>query len=230
MNRKQLTYVLGAVLVVALGVVVYLGYFADRGGANLLTGGGTAKVDIKPTDNVHGSPNAPIVMVEYASMTCPHCAAFQRDIIPQLTKEYIDTGKVKLVFREFPLDGAATMAAALARCQKGDNYFAFIDLLFKNQDKWWFSLFQNQQNEVTREKVVDNLVEMGRFAGMSRDQVVHCIDDKANLDIVQANWQEGQTRYSVNSTPTILINGEVHRGEISFDALKKVLDPLLAKS
>ena len=73
-----------------------------------------------------------MTIIEYASMTCPHCAAFNKDVIPQLTKEYIDTGKVKLIFREFPLDGAARMASAVARCFSGDQYFSFIDLLFAN--------------------------------------------------------------------------------------------------
>ena len=230
MNRKQLTYVLGAVVIVAAAVVVYFSYFSGGGGAvDLLAGAETTKIELRPTDNIHGSPNAPVTIVEYASMTCPHCAAFQKEVVPQLTKDYIDTGKVKMVFREFPLDPGATMASALARCMKGDAYFAFIDLLFNNQDKWWYVLFKDPQHQVTKDEVADNLVEMAKIAGMGRDQALTCMNDKANLDLVQANWEEGKDRYQVNSTPSIFINGDIHRGEVTFDAIKKEIDADLAK-
>ena len=230
MNRKNLTYILGGVLVVAIGAAAYLGYFSGDKPSNLNLLASGVNVELKPTDNVHGSPDAPITVVEYASMTCPHCAAFHKEVVPQLTKDYIDTGKVKMVFREFPLDGGATMAAALARCMKGDNYFAFIDLLFRSQEKWWLSLFQGGgQQQITREKVENNLVEIARVAGMSRDKAVTCMSDKANLDLVQANWQEGQTRYQVNSTPTIIVDGETYRGDMTYAAVKKIVDERLAK-
>jgi protein-disulfide isomerase len=157
-------------------------------------------------------------------MTCPHCAAFNKDVIPQLTKEYIDTGKAKLVFREFPLDGAARMASAVARCFSGDQYFSFIDLLFANQMNWIKDFDGNQM--ITREDIVEGLSQMARQAGMPRERVAVCADDEKNLAAVDANWQEGQTRYNVGSTPTFIINGTTHVGEISFDALKQVIDPL----
>src|SRR5512139_2657733 len=101
---------------IAAAAVALLVAGCDQG---LPTGGGQA-VELKADDMVHGQANAPVTIVEYASMTCPHCAAFNKDVIPQLTKDYIDTGKAKLVFREFPLDGAARMASAVARCFSGD--------------------------------------------------------------------------------------------------------------
>ena len=130
MNRKNMIYAAVAIVVVALGVIAYL-QFGGGGVGGLLTGGGaTQTVDLKPTDIVRGSANAKVLVVEYASMTCPHCAATQKEVIPQFIKNYVDAGKVKYVFRDFPLDGAARLASALAHCQKGDNYYAFIDMLF----------------------------------------------------------------------------------------------------
>jgi len=185
---------------------------------------GGQSVDLKADDMIHGKMEAPVTIIEYASMTCPHCAAFAKDIIPQLTKEYIDTGKAKLVFREFPLDGAARMASAVARCFSGDQYFSFIDLLFANQMNWIKDFDGNQQ--ITREDIVEGLAQMARQAGMPREKVAMCADDEKNLAAVDANWQEGQTRYNVGSTPTFIINGTPHVGELTFDALKQIIDPL----
>jgi len=198
----------------------------DSGGALPAPGGGQS-VELRATDMVHGAQNAPVTMIEYASMTCPHCAAFQAQVVPQLTKDYIDTGKVKLIFREYPLDGAARMASAVARCLSGDQYFSFIDLLFANQMNWIKDFDGNQQ--ITKEDITEGLAQMARQAGMPREKVVSCADDPANLKLVDDNWQEGQTRYNVNSTPTFIINGTPHPGEIPYDQLKAILDPLVSK-
>jgi protein-disulfide isomerase len=224
MNRK---YLYGAVVVLVLAIAVSA-YFWTGQAASPLSGGGSAQnMDIKPTDMIHGSPNAPVTMVEYASMTCPHCAAFQREVVPKLTKDYVDTGKVRMIFREYPLDGAARMASAVARCLSGDQYFSFIDLLFANQMNWIKDFDGNGQ--LTREDILQGLEQMGRFAGMSKEKVDQCADNKNNLALVDANWMEGQTKYNVNSTPTFFINGVKHEGEIPYDQLKKDLDSLLKK-
>ncbi len=159
-------------------------------------------MDIKSTDMIHGSPNAPITMVEYASMTCPHCAAFQHDVVPKLTKDYIDTGKVRMIFREYPLDGAARMASAVARCLSGDQYFSFIDLLFANQMNWIKDFDGNGQ--LTKEDILTGLEMMGRFAGMSKEKVDQCADNKNNLALVDANWMEGMNKYGCELNTDIL--------------------------
>ncbi len=184
-------------------------------------------MDLKSTDMTHGMSNAPVTMVEYASMTCPQCAAFQHDVVPKLTKDYIDTGKVRMIFREYPLDGAARMASAVARCLSGDQYFSFIDLLFANQMNWIKDFDGNGQ--LTKEDILTGLEMMGRFAGMSKEKVDECADNKNNLALVDANWMEGQTKYGVNSTPTFFINGVKHEGEIPYAELQKDLDALLKK-
>jgi protein-disulfide isomerase len=184
-------------------------------------------MDIKPSDMVHGSANAPVTIVEYASMTCPHCAAFQREVVPKLTKDYIDPGKARMIFREYPLDGAARMASAVARCLSGDQFFSFIDLLFANQMNWIKDFDGNGQ--LTKEDILTGLETMGRFAGMPKEKVDECADNKNNLALVDANWMEGQTKFGVNSTPTFFINGVKHEGEIPYPELQKDLDALLKK-
>ncbi len=199
----------------------------NQSSSSLASTSGGSNVEIKPTDMVHGSKDAPVTMVEYASMTCPHCAAFQKDVIPLLNKDYVDTGKVKVIFREYPLDGAARMASAVARCLSGDQYFSFIDLLFKNQMNWIKDFDGN--GTLNKEDVLEGLTQMGRVAGLSAEQVKSCSEDPKNLALVDANWMEGQTKYNVNSTPTFLINGTSHAGEIPYADLKKILDPLVKK-
>ena len=225
MNRK---YLYGAAVLIIAAVAAGAVYWTGQAASPLSTAGGSAQgMDLKATDMAHGAAKAPVTIVEYASMTCPHCAAFQREVVPRLTKDYVDTGKVRMVFREYPLDGAARMASAVARCLSGDQYFSFIDLLFANQMNWIKDFDGNGQ--LTREDILQGLEQMGRFAGMSKEKVDECADNKTNLALVDANWMEGQTKYNVNSTPTFFINGVKHEGEIPYDELKKDLDSLLKK-
>ncbi|HYM17350.1 MAG TPA: DsbA family protein [Micropepsaceae bacterium] len=230
MNKNTLIYGAIAVVVVAgaswsFGASWWSGLFGGSPLAGLAAT--TQSVEIKPTDMVHGKADAKVTIIEYASMTCPHCAAFQKEVIPLLTKDYIDTGKVKLIFREYPLDGAARLASAVARCFSGDQYFSFIDLLFANQMNWIKDFDGNGQ--LTKEDIQHGLADMGRQAGMPQEKVNSCGDDPMNLALVDANWQEGMSRYGVDSTPTFIINGVKHSGEIPYDQLKMILDPLVAK-
>jgi len=208
---------IGFLAAAALALVV-----AGCGDSEIAEVGGQA-VEIRPEDMVHGSPNGPITIIEYASLTCPHCAAFQKDVIPQLNKEYIETGKAKLVFREFPLNEVDRMASAVARCFSGDQYFSFIDLLFANQMNW---IKDFDGNGMTHGDIIEGLSQMARQEGMPPERVEACATDDKNLAAVDANGQEGQRRYRVNSTPTFIINGTTYAGGMSFESLKQILDPL----
>jgi protein-disulfide isomerase len=188
---------------------------------------GGQSAEIKADDMVRGKADAPVTIIEYASMTCPHCAAFAKTVVPELTKNYVDTGKVKFVFREFPLDGAARMASALARCFSGEQYFSFINLLFANQMEWIKDFDGNGM--LSREDILEGLSRMASRAGMPREKAAACISDEKNLAIVDAHWMEAQTRYKVSATPTFIINGTPHVGEISYDELKKIIDPLVGR-
>ncbi len=224
LKDKRIVYGLIAAAAVALLAV---GYFAVFGDSLSVLGGDSVNIVVLPTDHVRGAPNAPITIVEYASMTCPHCADFERETMPQLVMNYVDTGKVRLIFREFPLDGAARIASALALCVPEDKYFSFIDLIFLHQSQWLADLNNDQQ--VSFEEAVEGLVQMGRFAGFSREKVESCIADKASLDRIDKVQAEAERRYGVNSTPTFIIQGKIHVGEISYADLDKILQPLLAR-
>jgi protein-disulfide isomerase len=219
-------YGLIAAAVIVAAVAVYIIFIRPSSSAVPEGGSSPTAITVKPTDIVRGSPNAPIVMLEYASMTCPHCARWEKEVMPKLVENYINTGKVRYIFREFPLDGAARMASALARCEAGDNFYAFIDLLFLNQNQWIKDF--NGDNQISREDVIQGLTQMGRVAGMTQQQVETCANDPKNLAIVDQNLQEAQTLYNVNSTPNFVLGDEVHRGEWAWNELDAKLKSMLA--
>lgn len=163
-----------------------------------------------------GDPNAPVTIVEYASMTCTHCAHFDKETFPKLKEAYIDTGKVYFVFREFPLDPVATAAFMLARCVPESQYFTFVDAMFKNQDLWAF----------TNDRV-GGLTKMAKQAGLSQEKFDQCLTNQELMDGVESVKKRGAEDFGVNSTPTFFINGEVVRGALPFEQFKEKIDALL---
>ena len=169
-------------------------------------------------DMAIGPANASVTITEYASMTCPHCANFNEAVFPKLKSEFIDSGKVRYVFREFPLDIKAAAGAMLARCIAKDDapkYFAVIDLLFRQQNEW---VMKNTTETLTR---------IGKQAGLSQQQVEDCLKDQALLDKIAADQKYANEVLKVNSTPTFFINGEMLKGETSFDEFSKRINSLL---
>ena len=153
---------------------------------------------------------------------CPHCARFNEEIIPHLRADYIDKGKVFYIFRVFPIGQADVPAEAIARCQPADNYFQFIDLLFRKQAKW------DPENGVT--DVRGGLIAVSRIAGMSAEQVDACMNNQDEQKRIMAVAQDAATRYGVTGTPTLVINGDVQQaGGMPWTELKAKLDSLLAK-
>lgn len=163
------------------------------------------KVAPRDDDMVRGNPNAPITLVEYASMACPHCARWDAEVLPKLMENYVNTGKVRYIFREFPTNGAARVAAALARCEKGDAFHSFIGLLYHDQRDWLADA--NGDGQISKEDIFATLGQEGAKAGMTHAQAEACMNDPKNLAIVDANMMEGGTRYNVSATPTFIIVG-----------------------
>ena len=169
-------------------------------------------------DMALGPANAAVTITEYASMTCPHCAAFNETVFPKIKSEYIDTNKVRYVFREFPLDIKAAAGSMLARCIAKDDagkYFAVIDMLFKQQNDW---VMKNTTETLTR---------IGKQAGLSQQQVEDCLKDQALLDKIAADQKYAAEVLKVDSTPTFFVNGEKIKGETSFEEFQKKIDSLL---
>jgi protein-disulfide isomerase len=223
MNRRQLLIGLVVLAAIALGVIAYMVFATPTNEtANLASGSPTYKVTISPDDRTLGNPKAPITMVEYAAPSCPHCAHFDMTMFPQLKKDYIDTGKVFYVFRVFPLSQVDVAAEAMARCLPADNYFQFIDLLFRNQDKWDPDGYQIPDVHAA-------LVNMGQIAGMSASQVDSCIGNQAAQKRATDVGQYAQTTYGINGTPTFLVNGQIAPPFETFADVKTYLDQVLAQ-
>jgi protein-disulfide isomerase len=168
-------------------------------------------------DMALGSAKAPITIIEYSSMTCPHCAAFSENVFPMLQSKYIDAGKVRFVSREFPLEVKAAAASMLARCAaNGDpaKYFNATTMLFR------------QQQDLI-ERTTETLTVIGDRFGMSRAAVESCVKDDATLDKLQADQNFAYRELKVDATPTFFINGEQLKGSMSFEELEAKLAPLL---
>lgn len=174
-----------------------------------------AAADPRLQDMVLGKAEAPITIVEYASLTCPHCAAFHADVLPTLKTEYLDTGKAKLIFRDFPLDQLAFAGAVLARCGGPEKYYTFLSVLFAQQRQWAASSDPKAA-----------LTQIGRLGGISSEQFEKCLQDKALGDYILNSRLEGNQKHGVNSTPTLIINGKAEAGVPSIADLRKKLDAL----
>ena len=169
-------------------------------------------------DMALGPANATVTITEYASMTCPHCANFTETVFPKIKSEYIDSGKVRFIFREFPLDIKAAAGSMLARCIAKDDagkYFAVIDMLFKQQNDW---VLKNTTETLTR---------IGKQAGLSQQQVEACLKDQALLDKIAADQKYASDILKVDSTPTFFINGEKIKGEQTFEEFSKRINSML---
>lgn len=190
--------------------------------AAALAQGAVAAAVAKPVslpDIAIGSEDAPITITEYSSMSCPHCAAFAQNVFPMLRSKYVETGKVRFVFREFPLDIKAAAASILARCiGKGDSekYLGAVEMLFKLQDQL-----------MARTK--DTLIYVGKQHGMSEDDVKTCEEDQAQFDKLNADQQYAVREVKVAATPTFFVNGMRLQGSMSFEELEERIKPLLEK-
>lgn len=192
--------------------------------------GANAGYELTATDRGLGNKNAKVVLIEYAAPTCPVCANFNEHTFPQVKAKYIDTGKIYYVFRVFPLRSDDGLAEKIARCLPEDKYLPFIDLLFKNQPKWDWEYASQNPALSTPEGVHEGLILLGRIAGMSAQQVDQCMANKAEDDRINKVASDGEARYSINSTPTFILNGvKIGSGNLSFETMSKLLDAELAK-
>lgn len=166
-------------------------------------------------DQVLGNADAPVTIVEYASMTCGHCANFHNNTLPVIKENYIDTGKVRMIVREFPFDPRAEAAFMLARCSD-DKYFAMVDVLFKQQNNW-----------AGVENASEALLQIARLAGFSQESFEACLTNQKLLDDVRAVRQRGANDFGVDATPTFFINGNKYSGALTVAEMSAIIDSML---
>ena len=209
-SRRRLLRTAGGFMAVTGLFMVLGGVFAPSASAQT-----PSVLTVTAKDHVLGDPNAKVTVIEYASMTCSHCAGFHTTILPELKKLYIDTGKVKLVFRDFPLDKVALQASLVAECVPADRYFAMVDMLFQTQAQW-----------SRARDPLDALSKASRLLGIDDVKFRACQDDKEALAAIIGERQ-GAESIGVESTPTLVINGKLYPGARPVPDYQKIFDDLL---
>ena len=205
-----------------IATLILLASIAPFGAGSAVAQSAMAAAVAKPVslpDIAIGSVKAPVTITEYASMSCSHCAAFGENVFPMLRSKYIDTGKVRFVFREFPLDIKAASASILARCiakNDSEKYLGTIEILFKQQERL-----------IAQTK--DTLLFVGKLNGMNEQDVTACQTDRAQFDKLTADQKYAYETLKVDSTPTFFVNGQRLKGSMSFEELEERIKPLLKK-
>jgi protein-disulfide isomerase len=170
--------------------------------------------DARLAERAIGKPDAKTQVIELFSLTCTHCAAFAQETFPQVKAKLIDTGKVRYIFHDFPLDQVALTAAMVARALPPERYEPFIGALFASQDHWAFAQGVNS---------TDELWKLAALAGMSRTTFDATLADTALRNAILAQQKEDATRWNVDSTPSFVINGQMHTGEMNYDTFSKLV-------
>ena len=166
-------------------------------------------------DQIQGQADAPVTIVEYASMTCPHCSHFHETTYPEMKKKYIDTGKVRFIFREFPLDQLALAASMLARCAGNDKFFPLVDAFFAQQKEW------------AVQKPLQPMLAIAKQAGFTEQSFNECLTNQQLEKNIKESATRAAQKFNVNSTPTFFINGKMFRGALTPDELDKQVAPYL---
>jgi len=218
MNRNIMIAIAG-ILAIGLGVFVLTGNAPEPvtqlNAQTASTSEEASEIDTSSVKEMFiGDENAPITMIEYASFTCPHCATFHENVFKDLKKDYVDTGKVKFVFREVYFDRYGLWAGMVARCGGGDRYFGITDLIFEQQRQW-------TQGEPAQ--IAANLRKFGKQAGLDDATLDACLTDGEKAAALTATYQENANADGIRSTPSFMINGTLHQN-MSYADMKKVLD------
>lgn len=170
-------------------------------------------------DRILGEADAKVTIIEYASLTCPHCATFHEETLPQVKQDWINEGKARLVFRHYPLDGLALRAAALSNCFEGKSHFTFLDAMFASQRKWAGS-----------QDPLGELAQLAKLAGMDQARFDACVTDEAEMNGILERMKDATDDYDVQSTPTMIVNGKKVTGSMAYEEFRKVLEEAAAQS
>jgi len=203
-----------------------LGFVATLGLSALIFTAQTsaAVAEIAPLEDatkemVEGNPDAPVSIIEYSSLGCPHCANFHFNTYPEVRKNYVDTGKVKLIYRDFPLGTPALAASMIARCAGSKRYFGMIEIFFSSQKQWGGA-----------ENPLEALKKVARFGGMSGQDVDACLQNQPLLSHIRDKAAVGQKDHGINATPSFIIGEDKISGGLPYEEFKVYLDKALEKA
>jgi len=221
MEQNMRNMLIGGAAVLA-AVLIGVGYFSSGTAPSGPSGEATGSVTNEASDALSvegpmgdyalGSPDAPVTVYEYASLTCNHCAAFHLQSFPEIMEKYVETGQVRWVIRSFPFDPAATAAVMLARCSGENRYYKFLDVLFEQQPQWAFSGNPGA-----------NLEAIAKQGGFSSEAYNACVQNEEIFEHVRDVQTRGQEVHGVRSTPTFFVNGEKVEGALPFEEFEEVL-------
>ena len=225
-TRRNLLIGGGAAAVVVVGGAGYYLWSRPSTAASRPAAGGRAAPAVEVSsadllmpgplgDHQLGPDNAPVTIVEYASMTCPHCASFHETTYPEMKRKYIDTGKARFIFREFPLDPLALAGSMLARCAGKDKFFPMIETLFARQKEW------------VTQKPLQPLLAIARQAGFTQQTFDECLANQRSQNGLEEGRQRAAQKLNVQSTPTFFVNGKLFRGTLTTEELDKEMAPYL---
>jgi protein-disulfide isomerase len=212
-NRRISVFATGAVALALLAFNPFAAVAEDKAAPK--EAAAPAAVEALP-DMALGKADAPVTIIEYSSLSCPHCATFHKEVLPQLKSEYIDTGKLRYIEREFPLNNSAFAGSVLARCLDPNRFYAFNDYLFSRQDEWAF-----------KEDAIAPLKQYAKQAGLTEAEFEKCIDDEALQKKVLAVRDKGE-KEGVRGTPTFFINGKIYKGAPTLSAMAEAMKPYLS--
>jgi protein-disulfide isomerase len=221
LTRTQM--IIAAVAVVVLAAVVFFLLRPTGGSEETQAANTNTKVVLRSDDRTLGNPKAPVVMLEYAAPTCPHCGRFALTVMPRIKAEYIDTGKVFYIFRTFPLSATDGAVEGIARCLPADKYFQFLDLMFRNQPKW-------DPDGYVVPDVGAAVKQLAQVMGIGPEQADRCMTDSKEQERINAVSREAVVKYNLQGTPTFIINGTVvQASDSTWPAMKARLDSLLSR-
>ncbi|MEL6585929.1 MAG: DsbA family protein [Pseudomonadota bacterium] len=216
-NRRNLLALAAAGLAVTGGGALFWPHRdSETGAVSFDLGAARAQGSIAIEDMRMGDPNAPVEVIEYASYTCPHCANFHNDTFKAFKAEYIDTGKVNFIYREVYFDRYGLWASMMARCGGGTKFFGISDLLYDSQEAW--------SRQADPAAVAESIKRIGLQAGLDQVTVDACMQDAAMAESLYAWYQGNAERDGIRSTPSFMINGEMHAGNLGLAAIGRLVD------
>ena len=195
---------------ISLFIIVYNFFYAEPVSANIVD-----TIEALEEKSL-GKPDAPIKMIEFASLTCGHCARFHNEVMPTIKEKYINNGKIFFTYKDFPLDKFALKASIISRCSGNKNYFSFLDVFYKKQSSWTRS-----------QDPFKSLLKIAKIGGLKDEEIKVCVGNKSIEDGLLKDRLQSSKKYDITATPTIYLNGKKYTGDLTLEALELKINSLL---